>query len=138
VMRPIENIAEPFVESWHTYWRITYTLTVAMGKLFMGQLGWDQVGGPVQVVNMGAKLAQDSYSNLFMFTALISIELVILNLLPLPALGGGHLFLLMIEGIRGKRLPPSFESQMHRVGLILLLALGFFLIFKDILSLTTG
>ena len=62
--------------------------------------------------------------------------MVILNLLPLPAVDGGHLFLLIIEKIRGRRLPKEFEEKIHYAGLIVLLGLGVFLIFKDVLTLS--
>jgi RIP metalloprotease RseP len=104
--------------------------------MFTGQLSMSDVGGPIMVVAKGSEIAQADFSKLFHFTILISIELVILNLLPLPAVDGGHLFLLIIEKIRGRRLPREFEERIHYTGLMLLLGLGVFLIFKDVLTIS--
>jgi len=64
--------------------------------------------------------------------------LAILNILPIPALDGGHLTLLLIEALRGKPLPRRVEETMHYAGFILLIGLGVFLIFKDVWGLTLG
>jgi RIP metalloprotease RseP len=69
---------------------------------------------------------------------LISINLAILNLLPLPALDGGHIAFLILEGIRGKRLPKGLEDRVMQTGLVLLLGLGVVLIFKDTIAIVTG
>ncbi|MFB2835925.1 RIP metalloprotease RseP [Floridanema evergladense] len=90
-----------------------------------------QVAGPVKIVEAGAKLAQSDISRLFLFAALVSINLAIINILPLPALDGGQLAFLVIEGLRGKPLPTHIQDGVMQTGLMLLLGLGIFLIVRD-------
>ncbi len=95
----------------------------------------DQVAGPVAIVAVGAKIAQSDAASLFQFAALISINLAIINILPLPALDGGHLAFLLIEGVRGKPLPTKIQDGVMQTGLMLLLGLGIFLIIRDTANL---
>ncbi|MEB3214271.1 MAG: RIP metalloprotease RseP [Leptolyngbyaceae bacterium] len=90
-----------------------------------------QVAGPVKIVEQGAQFAGSDASRLFPFTAIISINLAIINILPLPALDGGQLVFLLIEGLRGKRLPDGVQEGVMQTGLFLLLGLGVFLIVRD-------
>jgi RIP metalloprotease RseP len=94
-----------------------------------------QVAGPVAIVAAGAKIAQADAGSLFDFAALISINLAIINILPLPALDGGHLAFLLIEGLRGKPLPNNVQEGVMQTGLMLLLGLGIFLIVRDTANL---
>ncbi|MEO1521458.1 MAG: RIP metalloprotease RseP [Cyanobacteria bacterium J06633_2] len=90
-----------------------------------------QVAGPVKIVEQGAQFAENDVSRLFPFAAIISINLAIINILPLPALDGGQLVFLLIEGVRGKRLPDGVQESVMQTGLFLLLGLGVFLIVRD-------
>jgi RIP metalloprotease RseP len=90
-----------------------------------------QVAGPVKIVEIGSSLARSDASSLFQFAALISINLAILNSLPLPALDGGQLLFLAIEALRGKPLPTPLKDGIMQTGLVLLLGLGVFLILRD-------
>ncbi|AFY39264.1 hypothetical protein Lepto7376_3023 [[Leptolyngbya] sp. PCC 7376] len=94
-----------------------------------------QVAGPVAIVAVGADLAKDDLSNLFQFGSLISINLAIINILPLPALDGGQLAFLLVEGLRGKPLPMRLQENIMQTGLVLLLGLGVFLIVRDTVNL---
>jgi membrane-associated protease RseP (regulator of RpoE activity) len=91
----------------------------------------DQVGGPVKIVEQGARFAQNNLLSLIPFTAAISINLAIINILPLPALDGGQLAFLVIEGLRGKPLPAQVQENVMQTGLVLLLGLGILLIVRD-------
>ncbi|MBE9076474.1 RIP metalloprotease RseP [Romeria aff. gracilis LEGE 07310] len=90
-----------------------------------------QVAGPVKIVEQGAGLVSDNAASLFPFTAIISINLAIINILPLPALDGGQLAFLLIEALRGKPLPSRVQENVMQTGLFLLLGLGLFLIVRD-------
>lgn len=89
------------------------------------------VASPVKIVEQGAGIAQSNAASLFPFTAIISINLAIINILPLPALDGGQLAFLIIEGLRGKPLPARIQDGVMQTGLVLLLGLGIFLIVRD-------
>lgn len=95
----------------------------------------EQVAGPVAIVAIGARLAESNLASLLQFAALISINLAIINILPLPALDGGQLAFLAIEGIRGKPLPTHIQDGVMQTGLMLLLGLGIFLIIRDTANL---
>ena len=80
---------------------------------------------------MGASLAKQGGSSLFVFTALISINLAVLNALPLPLLDGGQFVLLLLEGVRGKPLPERFQMAFMQSGFVFLVGLSAVLIVKD-------
>lgn len=90
-----------------------------------------QVSGPVKIVEMGASLAQQGGGSLYAFAALISINLAVLNALPLPLLDGGQLALLVLEGLRGRPLPQRFELAFMQSGFVFLVGLSLVLIVKD-------
>lgn len=90
-----------------------------------------QVSGPVKIVEMGASLARDGGGSLFLFTALISINLAVLNALPLPLLDGGQFVLLLLEGLRGRPLPQRLQLAFMQSGFLLLVGLSLVLIVKD-------
>ncbi|MEN9214457.1 MAG: RIP metalloprotease RseP [Gloeomargarita sp. DG02_4_bins_56] len=95
----------------------------------------NQVAGPVAIVAMGAGFARTSWSGLLQFSALISINLAVINILPLPALDGGQLVFLGIEALRGRPLPTRVQEGVMQTGLLLLLGLGVFLIIRDTVRL---
>ncbi|MDE5069617.1 MAG: RIP metalloprotease RseP [Trichodesmium sp. St16_bin4-tuft] len=107
------------------FWQLISNFSQTAGKL----------AGPVAIVDMGAKIAQDNVGELFKFGALISINLAVINILPLPALDGGQLAFLVIEGVRGKPLPLRIQENVMQTGLVLLLGLGVFLIIRDTANL---
>lgn len=112
--------------------RITILTVEGFGQLFtqFNQVA-NQISGPVKIVEQGAKLARSDASSLFTFGALISINLAVINILPLPALDGGQLAFLLIEGLFGKPLPKRLQENVMQTGLVLLLGLGVFLIVRD-------
>ncbi|MGC9524931.1 MAG: RIP metalloprotease RseP [Limnospira sp.] len=95
-----------------------------------------QLSGPVGIVAIGADIARSDATSLFQFAALISINLAIINILPLPALDGGQLAFLLLEAVRGKPLPSRVQEGVMQTGLMLLLGLGIFLIIRDTANLT--
>ena len=90
-----------------------------------------QVSGPVKIIEMGASLASKDGGSLFLFPALISINLAVLNALPLPLLDGGQFLLLLLEGVRGRPLPQRFQSAFLQSGFVFLVGLSLVLIVKD-------
>jgi membrane-associated protease RseP (regulator of RpoE activity) len=94
-----------------------------------------QVSGPVAIVKIGADIARTDISRLLQFGALISINLAVINILPLPALDGGQLVFLLFEGIFRKPLPAVIQQGVMQTGLFLLLGLGVFLIARDTINL---
>lgn len=116
--------------------RIVVLTVKGFGQL-IGNFGEtaSQISGPVAIVDFGAKIARSDAANLLQFAALISINLAVLNILPLPALDGGQLAFLLVEGVRGKPLPTHIQDGVMQTGLMLLLGLGIFLIVRDTANL---
>ncbi|HBN07876.1 MAG TPA: RIP metalloprotease RseP [Cyanobacteria bacterium UBA8530] len=133
--RRVKYFYEPWIQGAIQQKEMTISLLEGLGQLVTGKLPLSQVGGPIEIVNIGSKVAQADQSNLFAFTALISIELAIVNFLPLPALDGGLLLLLLIEAVRRRRLPVHMEAVLNQAGLYLLLGLGLLLIVKDLVGI---
>lgn len=112
----------------------------SIGTLFTGKFSKNDVGGPVRIVseleNTIEKSSPDGplyvFLNLLNWSILLSVNLGIINLLPLPALDGGRLFFIFVELIRRKPIPPEKEGLVHGIGMVLLLVLIVFIFFNDI------
>ena len=111
---------------------------VSLGMLVSGQVGVDQLSGPVGVASVMATTASYSLAAFLQLVAFISINLGVMNLLPMPALDGGRLVFLIIEGIRRKPVPPQYEGYIHAAGLMLLLALMVYVTGQDIVRIIAG
>jgi regulator of sigma E protease len=104
-------------------------------KLIQGVVPAKTIGGPLLVAQMAGQQARQGILNLMFFTALLSINLGILNLLPIPILDGGHLFFSLIEAVRGKPVSLRKREMAQQVGLALLVALMIFAFYNDIFRL---
>ena len=136
VRQRTESLPAAFIAGANEYQRLTNLIVRGFGKLILNfQENVEQVAGPVAIVAVGAQLAQDNLGNLLQFGSLISINLAIINILPLPALDGGQLAFLLIEGLLGKPLPNKIQDGIMQTGLVLLLSLGIFLIVRDTANL---
>lgn len=110
--------------------------------LFTGKVGADQLSGPVGITSMMSEVAtQADYTGFFNLIAFISINLGVMNLLPLPALDGGRLFFIIINAVSSllfkKTIPNKYEGYVHLVGLGLFLLLFLYITVNDILRLVT-
>ena len=90
-----------------------------------------QVSGPVKIVEMGAQLSEQGGSGLVLFGALISINLAVLNSLPLPLLDGGQMLMLLIQAVRGRPVPERLQLAFAQSGFLLLVGLTLVLIVRD-------
>lgn len=109
----------------------------SLGQLITGKVGVDQLSGPVGVAEIMADTARQDLLSFFHLVAFISINLGVMNLLPLPALDGGRLMFLILEAIRRKPVPPVYEGYVHAAGLALLLTLMIYVTGQDIWRLLT-
>lgn len=101
-------------------------------KLFVSEPISAQVAGPVGIAVMTGQMAKLGLAYILQFTALLSVNLGVINLLPFPALDGGRIFFLLIEKIKGKPLNRKIEGMANAVGFFLLIGLMIFITFKDI------
>ncbi|MGV2620088.1 RIP metalloprotease RseP [Halobacillus sp. ACCC02827] len=114
-----------------TYEWSTLILT-NLGKLVTGQFSLDMLSGPVGIYDATDQVVQTGFTNFVMWTAILSINLGIVNLLPLPALDGGRLLFVGLEGIRGKPIDPQKEGMVHFIGFALLFLLMLVVTWNDI------
>lgn len=114
---------------------LSVLILVTFGKLLQGVVPAKTIGGPLLVAQMAGEQARLGVLNLLFFTALLSINLAILNLLPIPILDGGHLFFALIEAARGKPVSLKKREMAQQVGLVLLVALMIFAFYNDIFRL---
>ena len=123
------------------YWIQTTISSLKM--LFTGQVGLNDMSGPVGVVTIIGDTYKESaadggfyiWLNMLNISILLTANLGVMNLLPLPALDGGRLVFLIIEAIRRKRIDPEKEGMVHFVGLMLLMVLMIVVMFNDIRKL---
>ena len=109
--------------------------------MITGDIGVDQMSGPVGIVkevNTAVNSGSNSWLYVLNLTALLTINLGVFNLLPIPALDGGRLFFMLIELITRKRIPPDKEGLVHGIGFMLLIALIIFVSYNDIMKLISG
>ena len=119
------------------------TTLESLKMLLTGDVGVDQLSGPVGIVTVVDETYQQSKSygvmvvimQMLNIGILLSANLGVMNLLPLPALDGGRLVFMIVEAIRGKRVPPDKEGWVHAVGMVMLLALMAFVMFNDVKKL---
>ncbi len=124
----------------HSVFRSVSTIKMIWQSLFdliTGRFGFEAVSGPVGVTGAIGAAAEESLPDLVYLAVVISMNLGIFNLLPLPALDGGRLVFIFLEMIRRKPVNPKYEGYVHFVGIIILLALMAVVTFKDIVSLIT-
>jgi len=98
----------------------------------------DDLHGIIAIVSVFAQAITIDFREIYRWTALISMNLAIINLLPIPALDGGHLLFMAIEKIRGKKLAESIQQKAIQTGFALLIMLMFFVLFNDIKGLISG
>ncbi len=135
--RAVHNIGEAFDNATQSFERLVVMTVQGLKQLATNfQNTASQLSGPVAIVAMGSELVKSDAAALFDFTAIISINLAIINILPLPALDGGQLVFLAIEALRGgKPLPEELQNNVMQGGLVILLGLGVVMIFKDSFNL---
>jgi len=114
-------------------WNLTTMMIRSFGKLFSGEVSLKEgLAGPVRIAQMTGDSAKSGLGSLLIFMALLSLNLGILNLLPIPVLDGGHLLLLTIEGIIRRPISTRIKMVAQQIGMALLLALMLFVIFNDV------
>ncbi|MDD4601733.1 hypothetical protein SDC9_06233 [bioreactor metagenome] len=138
IMPQIHNYQPNLFESMGLAVKQTYlvaaSMVVGIAQMITGQISAD-VAGPIGVVQMTGEVAQMGMIPLLQFAAFLSINLGLINLLPVPMLDGGHVVTLAIEGIRGKPLSSSKMQAIQMIGLVLLMMLMIMATFKDVARL---
>ena len=124
--------------SFNYIWQMIKDLISFFGMLFKGQVQSGDVAGPVGIVSIIGQAVRTGFETVLRLGVLISANLGLMNLLPLPALDGGRFIFLIIEAVRGKPVPPEKEGIIHLVGFALLIILVLLLTISDVRRLIGG
>ena len=132
------NALNIWKEAWNETKFVVKLVYNSLWQMVTGRVGVEQMSGPVGVVseiNTAVNSGRGSWLYILNLTALLTINLGIFNLLPIPALDGGRLFFMLIELVTRKRIPPEKEGMVHTIGFMLLIGLIIFISYNDILKL---
>ncbi|MGL4991103.1 MAG: M50 family metallopeptidase [Sarcina sp.] len=128
------GIIESFKQGYKELVGMVGTTLESFKMLITGKVNFKtDVGGPVTIIRMAGTAAKTSIWSLLNLTAFLSVQIGVFNLLPIPALDGGHIITVLIEGITRKKIPTTILNMINTVGFILLLGLMAIVVLKDIL-----
>jgi len=129
------SIAGAFVAGVNKTWETSGFVLLSVKKLILGEISTKNLSGPITIAKVAGSSAEGGLRSFIGFVALLSVFLAVFNLLPIPALDGGHLFYYLIEVI--KRKPVSDRVQMlgYQVGLFLVISLSVLALYNDIMRL---
>jgi regulator of sigma E protease len=126
------NFFQAFSESMVQTYRVTELMVVIIAKLIKGDISTDTLGGPIMIAQMAGDSAKAGIGSLISFIALISVNLAIINLLPIPVLDGGHLLFFSIEALKGRPVSIKVREIAQQVGLFILILLMILVFYNDI------
>ena len=107
----------------------------ALGQMIAGTRGTDELGGPIRIAQLSGQVAEEGVVTLFWFMAVLSINLGLINLFPVPMLDGGHLMYYLVEAVRGKPLGERAQEYGFRIGLAMVVTLMVFATWNDLVQL---
>lgn len=113
-------------------WEVTVQTLAGVWSMISQSRGTEDLGGPLRIAQLSGQVAQLGFVSMVSFIALLSVNLGLINLFPIPMLDGGHLVFLAAEAVRGKPLPARAQDYGFRAGLALLVALFVFATFNDL------
>ncbi len=129
---------DPFTAVWravvHTY-VLTGNILDALGQIITGSRTTDELGGPLRIAQLSGDMADAGMVMLIQFMAILSINLGLINLFPIPVLDGGHLVFYVIEALRGKPLSERAMGFSLNIGLAFILGLTLFVTWNDLVQL---
>jgi len=126
------NFFQAFSESIIQTYNISKLTIVSIVKLIQGAISTKTLGGPLMIAQMAGQQAKEGISNLLFFIALLSINLGIINFLPIPVLDGGHLVFFFIEAATGRPVNVKFREIAQQVGIFILVMLMIYVFYNDI------
>ncbi len=126
------NFFQAFSESIIQTYQITALTIKGVVKLFQGTVSPKTLGGPIMIAQMAGQQAKEGVVNLIFFIALISINLAILNFLPIPVLDGGHLLFFFIEAVKGSPVSVKVREISQQAGIFVLILLMIYVFYNDI------
>jgi len=127
-LNPLQALGESLAQTY----KISKLMIVGVVKLIKGDISTKNLGGPIRIVQMAGDQAKVGVGNLIFFIAFISINLGILNFLPIPVLDGGHLLFFFIEWVTGRPVNIKIREIAQQVGIFILILLMIFVFYNDI------
>jgi len=116
-------------------WDMTVVTVKGLWKVVSRQIDSSNIGGPIQIASEAGRQAQEGLGSLALFTAIISVNLAVLNLLPVPMLDGGHLLFFLIEAVLGRPLSLRKREAAQQLGFVLLVLLMVFALYNDLVRI---
>ena len=130
-----ENIAGAFVKAISQTYKFIVLILDSIGKMISGSVSADNIGGPIQISLLAGSAAKAGLVSFLSMLAILSINLGLINLFPIPILDGGQLVLIAIEKIKGSPVSDSFLEYSFRLGILMVASLMVFAIFNDIVKI---
>ena len=125
---PFTAVYKAFIQSW----RVTELTVVSIVKIIHGKISAKTIGGPILIAQLAGQQAKAGILSLIIFMAVISINLVILNVLPIPVLDGGHIMIFLIEALRGKPVSLKLRERAQQVGIFLIILIMLLVFYNDL------
>ena len=116
-------------------WDMTLVTVKGLWKIVSRQIDSSNIGGPIQIASEAGRQAQEGLGSLALFTAIISVNLAVLNLLPVPMLDGGHLLFFVIEAVLGRPMSLRKREAAQQLGFVLLVLLMVFALYNDLVRI---
>lgn len=129
------DVFQALGESLRQTWGIVELMVMIVAKLVTGGISIDTVGGPIMIAQMAGDQAKAGIVSLFQFIAVISVNLAVINLLPIPVLDGGHLLFFAIEAVKGRPVNLKVREIAQQVGMVILAMLMILVFYNDITRL---
>lgn len=130
------NILQSFIHANAETFDISLKIFKTLGQLISGQRSIKELGGPIKIAKYSGKTVELGLNMIIWFTAMISINLGVMNLLPVPVLDGGHLFFYTIEALRrGKPIPLKYQNIGYNIGFAVIVALMIFTTINDVIHI---
>ncbi len=125
---PLEALAAGAQQTWD----VTVATVVGLGQMLNGSRTTEELSGPLGIAQLSGQVAQLGLASLVSFIAVLSVNLGLINLFPIPVLDGGHLLFYFVEAVRGRPLPPRLQEYGFRFGFALLAGLFVFATWNDL------
>lgn len=127
------NIFSSFYSALQEIWFVIYVTILSIFYLLAGKIPASDLGGPIMIAQLSGKAVSMGVSKFFYFVAFISVDIGLVNLLPIPALDGGHLLFSVVEMVKRKPLSVRFQEIATQIGFALLILLLLFVTYNDII-----
>jgi regulator of sigma E protease len=137
-VRSSMSVGESISAGWFATWQMGRSVLDVLGGLFRGTVSVKQLGGPIAIARTSVAAARTGLESLFTLIAFLSINLAVLNLMPVPILDGGQVLITIAEGVKGSAFSDRTRENFMRVGLVAIGALFLIVMFNDLKGLMTS